>query len=372
MGPEGKYGYMDNSLAAKDASGPAQTDAKKAKQEYYRALLDHCNKYKGAQTGRSVWQLVSTLAIFAALMAVEFFGYYNEIYWLTALAMIPAAGVIIRLFIIQHDCGHGSFFNQKWATTLVGHMMSVITFTPYDAWRRTHNVHHASSGNLGKRGSGAIDTLTVAEYNALTPFKRFAYRVYRSPWLLLVFGPPLHVLIFQRFPPGEPFPFIKDYNGIARNKQSWRSVMTLNALILATFGVAGYFLGYKAVAILHVSTLVLAFWGGQWLFFVQHQYEDVHWDQAKDWSFAEAAVQGSSFYALPRILQWFTGNIGFHHVHHLCSNIPNYRLEECHNASPELQKVKKLHLLESFKCATLALWDEEKSRMIRFKDLKSA
>ncbi|HYD19181.1 MAG TPA: fatty acid desaturase [Patescibacteria group bacterium] len=362
---------MDHSYRAEETSlHNTEEGAAAAPQPDYKRMVAHCNAYKGSQLGSAIWQLINTSVCFfgslAAMFVAERYGYY----WLAALIMVPAAGLLIRMFIIQHDCGHGSFFANKLANDITGRIISVFTFTPYDLWKRVHNMHHAGSGNLDRRGSGSVDTLTVEEYKALTPFKKFSYRVYRHPLTLLVFGPPVYVLIFQRFPPAQKFMFIEKYHSVPR-EQCWKSVMSLNLAILAVYAVAGALLGWGEVAVLYLGTLILAFWAGQWLFFVQHQFEDGHWKDGHSWSYAQAAVEGSSYYALPKILQWFTGNIGFHHIHHLNASIPNYRLEECHHASEDFTKVPKLTLKESLKCATLALWDEQKGKMVRFKDVKA-
>ncbi len=364
---------MDTSLTAQalPEQSPVAEAASNTSQDTaldFKRMTEHCAVYKGADLKQSLWQLFSTTAIFATNMAAIFAASHFGHYFLCFLLMIPAGLLLIRMFIIQHDCGHGSFFDQKWANDLVGRAISVLTFTPYDLWRRTHNLHHAGSGNLDRRGSGSVDTLTVKEYLALSPGRQRFYRFYRHPLTLLVFGPPLYVLFFQRFPPGDNFLSMPKYHKPA-NSQTLPSVIGLNIGILAAYGVAGYFLGWAQVAIIYPATLVMAYWPGQWLFFMQHQFEDTHWEYGREWSYAEAAVMGSSYYKLPKILQWFTGNIGFHHVHHLNASIPNYKLEECHNANPDFAKVHTLNIRQSLKCANLALWDEDARKLIRFSDL---
>lgn len=364
---------MDTSLTAQalPEQSPATEGASNAPSDTaldFKRMTEHCATYKGADLKKSLWQLFSTTAIFTANMAAIFAASHFGHYFLCFLLMIPAGLLLIRMFIIQHDCGHGSFFNQKWANDLVGRAISVLTFTPYDIWRRTHNLHHAGSGNLDRRGSGSVDTLTVKEYQALSPGRQRFYRFYRHPLTLLVFGPPFYVLFFQRFPPANNYLSMPKYHK-PPNSQSLPSVMGLNVAILAAYGVLGYFLGYAQVAIIYPATLVMAYWPGQWLFFMQHQFEDTHWEYGREWSYAEAAVMGSSYYKLPKILQWFTGNIGFHHIHHLNASIPNYKLEECHKAYPDFEKVNTLNIRQSLKCANLALWDEDTRKLIRFKDL---
>ncbi|MBI1214387.1 MAG: fatty acid desaturase [Alphaproteobacteria bacterium] len=347
--------------AAERQAAPDRTDKARIKE-----IIAHCNAYKGSDTKRSILQLIVSFACFALAYAAVLAAYETHHYILCALAMIPAAGLVVKLFIIQHDCGHGSFFKSRLANDTVGRIISLLSFTPYDMWRRAHNFHHAGSGNLNRRGSGSVDTLTVREYQALPEKEQRAYRIYRHPLTLLVFGPPVYVLLMQRLPPVN-YPFIESYNALTP-AQTWRSVMGLNIALVVFYGLVGMTLGWAAVW-LYIATLVTAFWAGQWLFYIQHQFEDAYWQPQEGWSYAEAALFGSSYYALPRILQWFTGNIGFHHIHHLCASIPNYRLQECHDAHEDLQKINRITLRESWKSAWLALWDEDKGRMIRFKDL---
>lgn len=365
---QGEKGHMDNSIRAQAMPDEAPVAAPSGATLDFKQMTEHCNAYKGADLKKSLWQLFSTSALFFSNMAAIFAAAHYGHYFLTFLLMIPAGLLLIRMFIIQHDCGHGSFFNQKWANDLVGRAISVLTFTPYDLWRRTHNLHHAGSGNLDRRGSGSVDTLTVKEYQAMSPGRQRFYRFYRHPLTLLVFGPPLYVLFFQRFPPAKNFLSMPKYH-TPPTSQTLPSVLGLNLAMLACYGVAGYFLGYAQVAIIYPATLVMAYWPGQWLFFMQHQFEDTHWEYGPKWSYAEAAVMGSSYYKLPKILQWFTGNIGFHHIHHLNASIPNYKLEDCHNAYADFEKVNTLNIRQSLKCANLALWDEDSRKMIRFKDL---
>lgn len=283
-------------------------------------------------------------------------------YWLTLLLAIPAAGFQTRLFIIQHDCGHGSFFASQKVNDALGFFIGVLLLTPYAYWRRTHAIHHATSGNLEYRGYGDISTLTVKEYLALPRRKRLAYRFYRNPLVLLVLGPAYYFLLKHRFPYDIPRSW----------KREWLSVYRTNLAILAVVLVLWQTIGLERFLLVHGPIFVLAGSLGIWMFYVQHQFEDTYWQHNDDWDYYAAGLRGSSYYALPKFLHWFTGNIGFHHIHHMASLIPNYRLPHCFRENPELRRVKHLGLWESVKCFSLALWDEDQRKLIRFRDLKPA
>jgi omega-6 fatty acid desaturase (delta-12 desaturase) len=311
---------------------------------------------------RSIQQLLVTAVAFALL----WLGMWLSLeygYWITLLLAVPAAGLLVRFFIIQHDCGHGSFFKSRRANNLVGRIIGVLTLTPYDYWRNAHATHHATSGNLDRRGVGDIDTLTVREYRALSPWRRFAYRLYRHPIVLFVIGPIYVFVLKQRLP--FDLPLLK--------KDLWLSVMATNLAIVALTVTMAMMIGTVDLLKIQLPVTLLASSIGVWMFFVQHQYEDTHWHYDDDWDFHQAALDGSSYYKLPKVLQWFTASIGLHHIHHLCSRIPNYRLQECVDEIPELtQQARVLTVLESLKCARLSLWDEETGKMIRFRDLGRA
>ncbi len=325
-----------------------------------RRLAEHCAAYQGADTKRSAIQLAATLVPFIVLSAAVVMSFDRE-FWVGGLLALPAAAFLVRLFIIQHDCGHQSFFKTRAANDSLGRLISLLTLTPYGFWREAHAEHHAASGNLDRRGVGDVSTLSVQEYKALPPRKRLAYRLYRNPIILFVIGAPYHFAIHQRIPWGQPAPF----------KKVWRSIMPLNFAVAVIYGVTFAVFGWKP-ALGALLIVVLAAWIGGWLFFIQHQFEDTFWGRDKEWDFHTAAVFGSSYYALPRVLAWFTGHIGIHHIHHLCSKIPNYRLKECLDSSPELQKMNRLSLLESLRCWRLALWDEELCKLVSFRALKRA
>ena len=332
-------------------------------------ITAHCNAFRGGDVKRSAGQLILNLALYAGLIATMYAAFSSG-YWPVGLALsIPAAGILVRLFIIQHDCGHGAFFKSKKANHIVGWLVSVLTFTPYGYWRDAHNRHHANSGNLTRRGMGGVDLLTVEEFKNLPPFKRLLYRLYRNPLTLLIFGPPLYFLVLQRVPVSGPAPYTEVYYDM-RGRHIWQSVMLLNAALLVFYGGLCFFFGLGLTAAVFIPVISVAGLAGSWLFYVQHQYEDAYWEEQSEWNYGEAALLGSSHYDLPKVLQWFTGNIGLHHIHHLCSLIPNYRLQECYDASPDLQTLPKMTIRDSLKSPRMALWDPAQGRMIGFSDLR--
>jgi len=312
--------------------------------------------YARANHRRAVAQLLNTGLPFLLLMGGLIYG-VRTYPWLTFPLALPAVFLLVRLFIIQHDCGHGSFFASRRANDLLGRALGVLTLTPYVFWRRSHAIHHASSGKLDRRGAGDITTLTVREYRALPPFQRFLYRAYRHPAVLFGLGPFYMFVIRNRIPTGSPL----------RQRKVWCSILGTNAalaaivmLMLLTVGGHAFLLAYLPVILLAAST-------GMWLFYIQHQFEHTYWATGPDWDFHEAAVQGSSFYDLPAVLHWLTGYIGFHHIHHVCSKIPNYRLRDCFDQNPEFQDVWRLTLPGSLRCARLSLWDEERRLLVSFR-----
>lgn len=326
-----------------------------------RQLAAHCRAYRVPDLRRGVTQLVTTSVLFAALAAAMLVSVAYEYYWVSAVLTLPAGGLLVRLFIIQHDCGHGSFFRSRAANDLLGRAISLVTLTPYSVWRQAHAVHHATSGNLDRRGIGDINTLTVAEYRALPRFRRAAYRLYRHPIVQLLIGAPYQFILRQRLPFGQSF----------LTRRAWRSIISLNLAAVGLYGGAVLLLGYESLLIVYLPILVIAAWIGGWMFFIQHQFEDTYWRSGKDGDFHVAALLGSSYYVLPRILNWFTGNIGLHHIHHLCGKIPNYRLQECLKASPELQNINRLTFFQSLNSVRLTLWDEDQRKMVGFRSLKA-
>lgn len=335
--------------------------------ELVRGLVDHCKGYEGADDRKAVTQLINTFIPFIAVYAVMLYSFPHT-YWLTALLTPLASFLLVRLFIIQHDCGHGSFFSKRKWNNRIGRVMSVLTWTPYDVWRKTHNMHHSGSGNLDNRGFGAVETITVEEYKNLPENLQFWYRFYRNPYVLIFLGTPFFILVMQRIPNATPFPFYETKKRVTY-QQIYKSIFGLNAGLLAVYGVLGLLFGFTAILATYIPIVIGTAWIGGWLFYIQHQFEDAHWQPQESWNYHEAAVLGSSYYDLNPVLHWLTGNIGLHHIHHLNAKIPNYRLWDCMRANKDLWHINRIKLWESFKYAKLALWDEERQKMIRFSAL---
>jgi omega-6 fatty acid desaturase (delta-12 desaturase) len=311
-----------------------------------------------ADIKRSLFQLTTTGVLFAVLLALMAAASRDR-YWLTLLLAVPAGGLLVRIFIIQHDCGHGSFFPSRSANDRLGRILSVLTLTPYASWAQGHAIHHASTGNLDRRGRGDVETWTVAEYRATAPLKRFLYRLYRNPLVMVGFGAPINFVILQRIPS----------HG---NKDSRRSILGLDFALAIIVGVACFAFGAVAVLKVYLPVIVVAAWAGNWLFYVQHQFDAAGWDRDSDWNFHAASLAGSSYFKLPPLLRWFSGNIGMHHVHHLCSRVPNYHLQACVDVAPELGPiVNVVTLRESLGCWRLALWDERQRELVSFRDLRN-
>lgn len=314
-------------------------------------------QYQKPSTSRAVWQLLNTLVPYAALWVLIYFS-LSVSWWLTVPLAVLAGGFLVRTFIIFHDCGHGSFFKSRRANSIVGTLTGLLTFTSYYHWRWEHAIHHSTSGDLDRRGTGDIWTLTVQEYLQASPWKRFSYRLARNPIVLFVLAPLFLFLILERVP---------KLTAPARERYS---VYLTNLAIGAMAAGLIWIFGLKAFLIVQLTILLTAGSAGVWLFYVQHQFEGVYWERGDDWDYTTAALKGSSFYKLPKVLQWFSGNIGYHHIHHLSPRIPNYNLEKCHKAEPLFQTVKPISLCSSLKSFTFRLWDEQRRKLIGFGDLK--
>jgi omega-6 fatty acid desaturase (delta-12 desaturase) len=317
--------------------------------------------YREARLARSLVELFVTVVPFAALWLLMLASLRYS-YWLCLLLAVPAAGFLVRLFMIQHDCGHGSFFRRRLANDWLGRTLGVLTLTPYGYWRRTHAMHHATSGHLGRRGTGDVDTLTVREYQSLPAWRRALYRLKRHPIVVLGLGPFYMFVLQHRLP----------VRLMRAGWQPWLSVMSTNLAIAAVIGLLVALLGAREFLLVQAPIILLASSAGVWLFYVQHQFEHTWWAWDADWNLHTGALHGSSHYDLPPVLRWFTANIGIHHVHHLSSRIPCYRLGEALRDHPELQGVSRLTLMESFRCLRLALWDEDKRRLVGFRDARSS
>lgn len=308
---------------------------------------------------RSVFELVLTSGALAGLWGLGWMAWAHGLWPVALLLTVPAAMFLVRLFMIQHDCGHGAFFADKAANDWVGRAIGVLTLTPYDYWRRTHAIHHATSGNLDRRGLGVIEMLTVEEYLALPPLKRLGYRLYRNPLVMFGLGPAFVFFIQQRVPVG----LMKE------GWRPWASTLGNGAAILAGLALLIWLVGWTPILVVNAVTLLIAATIGVWLFFVQHQFEGVAWARNGAWKREDAALHGSSHYDLPTPLRWMTANIGIHHVHHLSSRIPFYRLPDVLKAHPELREVSRIGLRESFRCVRLALWDEAAQRLVSFREV---
>ncbi len=317
--------------------------------------------YRQADVGRAMFELAVTFPPFAALWTAMLIAARHGLFWLSFALAPLAAGLLIRTFMIQHDCGHGSFLPSKLANDWMGRAIGVLTFTPYDYWRRSHAIHHATSGNLDRRGIGDIKTLTVREYFARSARGRLLYRLYRHPLVMFGIGPAYTFLIESRL----PFGFMR------KGAMPWLSTMSTNAGILIAAGLLIWGVGLMPFLAVHLPVMLLAATAGVWLFYVQHQFEATTWDWTADWRQPDAALTGSSFYDLPEPLRWFSANIGVHQVHHLSSGIPFYRLREVLRDHPELGEVGRLTLWSSLRCVRLALWDEDKRRLVSFRDARA-
>ncbi len=311
----------------------------------------------------SAWRSLFELAISAGALAILWTAMWFSLdigYWLTLLIAIPAAGFLMRLFLIQHDCGHGAFFRHRALNDWLGRTLGILTLTPYDVWRRAHAVHHATTGNLDRRGMGDIGTITVREYKARSWYGRMAYRLYRHPLVMFGVGPAFVFIIQQRLPTG----MMRD------GWRPWVSSLATNAAIAIVVVLMMWLVGPLHFLLVQTPIVLVTASAGVWLFYVQHQFEGARWANNEGWDFHEAALHGSSHYDLPPVLQWFTANIGLHHIHHLSSRIPYYRLPQVLRDRPDLADVSRVTLLESFATVRLALWDEDGQRLVSFREAR--
>lgn len=316
--------------------------------------------YKKAEDGRAVLELLITIIPFFALWT-GIWGLVSAGQYWAVIGFIPAGGLLVRLFIIQHDCGHQSMFRNRRVNDWIGRFIGILTLTPYDHWKRSHALHHAGSGNLDRRGIGGdVLTMTVEEYKAASKWEQLKYRFYRHPVVMFGVGPAYVFFLYNRLPLGA----MKD--GI----RPWASALLTNLGVALLYGVLIWAVGWKVFVLIQIPTVLVAASIGVWMFYVQHQFDETHWSRTGEWDRKHAALQGSSYYDLPGWLMWVTGNIGVHHVHHLSSRIPFYHLPRILKTYPELKSVGRLTFVQSLKCVRLALWCETQKRMVSFQAVK--
>jgi omega-6 fatty acid desaturase (delta-12 desaturase) len=338
---------MTGKLDQAQSQRPAETEA-------WREIVVH---YQKPSTARAIWQISNTLVPLAFLWYLMYRSLAVS-WWLTLPLAAVAGAFLVRVFIVFHDCGHGSYFKSGAANDVVGFLTGLLTFTPYYQWRWDHALHHATSGHLDKRGTGDLWTLTVQEYLESSRGRRFAYRLARNPIVLFVIAPLFVLLIKHRLTSA------KD------NRRERHSVYAMNLAILAMAAALGLVFGFKTYLLIQLTALTVAGSAGFWLFYVQHQFEGAYWERGAEWDYTAAALQGSSFYKLPKVLQWFSGNIGFHHIHHLSARIPNYNLERCHQAHLMFQNVKPVTFFSSLKTLTFRFWDEKRKKLVGYRHLR--
>ena len=325
-----------------------------SKPAWYQAI----GKYAYSDLRKSLWQLVDTFVPYGLLWALMIYtirqGYP---YWVTLALAVVAGGILVRVFILFHDCCHGSFFASRRANTILGYVSGILTFTPYEDWRYAHNIHHATAGDLDRRGIGDIRTMTTAEYLAAPRRRRLAYRIYRNPFVLFGPGAALLFLFFQRF------------TTKGAGKRERRSVLLTNLALLVIAGTASLTIGIQTYLLIQLPVILIGASLGLWLFYIQHQFESVYWARHEAWDPMKVALGGSSYFKLPKILQWFSGNIGLHHVHHARPMIPNYNLQQCHDDIPAFHAVEQLTIRTSIKSLRLVLYDEKQQKLISFHSL---
>lgn len=315
------------------------------------------DQFQSPDIKQSLWQIANSVLPYICVWYLMYLS-LEVSYWITLALSVLASGFLIRIFIMCHDCTHGSFFKKKKYNDILGAITGVFLFIPYYYWRKTHIRHHATANDLDRREDGDIWFLTVKEYQESSLLRRFGYRLYRNPLILFVIGPALFFLLRYRIP------------RFAKRRKERNSVYLTDLALFCIITVMTLTIGWKAYVLIQLPILLMTTMGGVWLFYVQHQYERSHWDRKPDWNFVSAALEGSSFYKLPKVLQWFSGNIGFHHIHHLYPLIPNYKLEQYQNEYAKSWNVPPMTLRASFKALGYRLWDEENGRFVGFGYLK--
>ena len=337
----------------------AAAGAEQAKAKSWTAILA---EYREPSALRSTFEIIVTVLPFIAFWALAAVAVVHGYWWIGLILTVPAAGFLVRMFILQHDCGHGSLFAQRGINDWTGRIVGVFTLTPYDYWRRTHAVHHASAGNLDRRGIGDVNTLTVREYQALSWWGKVRYRLYRHPLVMFGAGPAYLFICQYRLPIGL----------MRAGAHPWISTIATNLGIVVPVALMIWLIGLGPFLIVQIPVTLMAATAGVWLFYVQHQFEHTHWSEEEDWTFQHAALHGSSHYDLPLVMRWITGNIGIHHVHHLAAKVPFYRLPEVLRDHPDLRDIGRITFFESLRCVKLVLWDEKAKRLVSFRDARAA
>lgn len=333
---------MDNNLSKKKDTG--------------NEWIEIIKRYNKPDPVKSWWQIINSLIPYLILWIVMI-KTIEISYWLTLLLSVFAAGFMVRIFIIFHDCGHGSFFKSKRMNTTIGIITGLIVFTPYHKWSHEHHVHHQTVGNLDKRGTGDVKTLTVEEYSKLTQWEKFYYRLYRNPIFLIGIAPILLFTIMHRF--------TKSYMSVRQKLY----VHLSNLVIIVSILLLMYFIGWKTFLMIQLPILYIATVHGVWLFYVQHQFRNVLWTNSETWDYKNTALKGSSMFKLPFILNWFTGNIGYHHIHHLSPAIPNYNLRKCYKENQIFREIKPITFFSAFESLLLRLYDEKRKMMVSFREI---
>ncbi|HTT06732.1 MAG TPA: fatty acid desaturase [Steroidobacteraceae bacterium] len=341
---------------AADALTPGSDAALPGEPAPWRAMIA---RHRQPNAWKASWQLINSLGLYVLVWVLYHYS-LRVSWWLVPPLVVLGAGLLVRTFIIFHDCGHGSFFASRLANDVWGCICGVLTFTPYYQWRGEHAIHHGTAGDLDKRGTGDVWTMTVTEYLHASGYRRFAYRLARSPFVLFIISPVVLFLVLQRIP--DPKMGVRERH----------SVWSMNVALLLLGATLSTVIGLWAYLVFQFAILTLAGSAGLWLFYVQHQFEEAYWERGESWDYTAAALKGSSYFKLPRVLQWFSGNIGFHHIHHLGPRIPNYNLEQCHRSELLFRDIKPLTFSDSLRTLSLRLWDESSKRLVGFRSLKQA
>lgn len=322
-----------------------------------KTWVEVVGKYNRPDIRMSIWQIINSLGPYLLLWYLMYLS-LSISYLLTLALSVLAAGFLVRIFIIFHDCGHGSFFRSGRANRIVGTLLGSLVFTPYEYWTNDHAMHHRTVGNLDRRGWGDVWTVTCEEYEKMSKGERFLYRLYRHPVILFLIGPFFFFVVFYRIPRKK------------MNRKEKQGILLTNLIIAAWCTLVILLMGWKAFLLIQLPVIYLATAAGSWLFYLQHQFDQVIWTRNEEWDYRQMAMEGSSYLKFPRILQWFSGNIGFHHIHHLGPKIPNYKLEKCQRENALFQQIEPVRFLDSLRAVRFRLWDEERRKLITFREYR--